>query len=217
MKLQELTLYQSEILTSVRAIVQENIIDRTRNYIVGVSGINCAGKSTLAQTLGQDKMGFAHRPIIFDIDDFLLPRRIRDANPDQVAGCYNSFDYQTLFEELLLPASQNTLVKKRIRVFREEAESWDTITVRGPCVVIVEGIFLFRRDLPDVFDIKFWLNIDYEEVIKRAIRRKREINKHPTKNSILKRYHERFIPAQKYHIEVDNPKKNCNFIINILN
>ena len=217
MKLQELTVYQSEISTSVKAIVQENIIDRTRNYIVGISGINCAGKSTLAQTLGQDKMGFVHRPIIFDIDDFLLPRRIRDANPDQIAGCYDSFDYQTLFEELLIPASQNTLVKKRIRVFREEIESWDTITVRGPCVVIVEGIFLFRRDLPDVFDIKFWLNIDYEEVIKRATRRKRETNKHPTKESILKRYHERFIPAQKYHIEVDKPKINCNFLINILN
>ncbi|MCZ6781519.1 MAG: hypothetical protein O7C73_07750 [Nitrospirae bacterium] len=168
--------------------------------------------------MSEELFALPGRTCVFDIDDFLHERKVRNANPDQSAGCYDSFDYATLFHKILYPASKQPRVEKVVRALVAEEDVYEDRQVRidGPCVVIAEGIFLYRSDLPDVFDMKIWLEISEDEVIRRALGRSRKLAKHSDSASILARYNDRFIPAQRLHLARDNPTDRCDVIFEIM-
>ena len=191
---------------------------KKNNNIVGISGINCSGKSSLAKCL-KDKMAINYNSIVvFDIDDFLFDKRTRNSNDDQIIGCYESFDYNKLFQEILIPYREKGMLKKIIHAINHLSNESEIryINLDQNSLVIVEGIFLYRKDLPDIFDFKIWLNININMTITRALNRKREIDKHLDINSIIQRYQSRFIPAQNFHIERDKPLDKADLIVDII-
>ena len=211
MKQRDLIQAAAEIFSSAAKYTESN-------YLVGLSGINCAGKSTLARALSEESFGFPSLPCVFDIDDFLHERKMRNADPDQVAGCYNSFDYATLFERILQPAKAAPQLSTVVRALNAQEDVYENrrIEIDGPCVVITEGIFLYRKDLPDVFDLRLWVEISEEEIVRRALGRSRELATHPDTESILNRYNGRFIPAQRFHLTNDRPVDGCHVVFEII-
>src|SRR5690349_13700717 len=79
--------------------------------VAGVSGIDCAGKSTYASRLAKQlpPMLAENAAIhVLTIDDFCRPRQERYRNADQALGYYrDSFDYETFFGSLLEPLKKD--------------------------------------------------------------------------------------------------------------
>ncbi len=85
-------------------IAQHPKLRRGENVIVGVSGIDGAGKSTYTDKLARQLSDRGVKTRKIALDGFFRPKPIRNANFDQIAGYFDeSFDFAGLVEKILEP------------------------------------------------------------------------------------------------------------------
>jgi uridine kinase len=189
---------------------------KSNNYIIGISGIDCAGKSTLIQQIEQNLTKKGIHCVCFSGDDFLMEQRIRNVNPDQAIGYYNeSFDYKKLFHEILLPARSSLHLHQKITISDLLTDQMveTELEIQGPCVILVEGVFIFKRILPNVFDYKIWIDISFEEGLNRALLRPRDLCHYGSEEKIRNRYLDRLYKGQLLHLQIDRPLEICDAVM----
>lgn len=180
---------------------------------VAIDGIDCAGKTNFAD----DIVGFikdSGRAVIrASLDDFHNPRDFRyQRGRDSPEGYYfDSFNYKALFQYLLNPLGTNGDLKYKTKVFDYVNDEWvkmEPLNATNDSILLFDGIFLLRPELEETWDLTIYLEISYEESIKRAIDRDEGVS-----SEISELYHSRYIPGQKlYHIHV-GPKRKADIII----
>jgi uridine kinase len=131
-------------------------------------------------------------------------------NPE---GYYlDNFNYRVLFEYLLNPLGLNGSREYRTEVFNYEKDEWiksKPSIAPDDAILIFDGVFLLRPELNEVWDLRVYLDISYEENLKRAIEGHKG---NPAK--IIEKYNLQYIPGQKlYHMHA-GPKRKANIIIN---
>ena len=77
-------------------------------------------------------------------------------------------------------------------------------------VVILEGIYLFKRELRQHFDLALWVECTFATALERAIGRAQE-GLPPAET--IKAYREIYFPAQCIHFERDSPQAAAAAII----
>ncbi len=198
-------------------IKQRTQASNDKNLIIGISGVDGSGKSTFATQLTQ---ALASENVVatqIDLDDFLQPKEIRHCREDQVTGYFeDNFDYSSLVNRVLLPAREETSFKATLPTLELET---DQVLERdfkfiGPGVLIIEGVFLFRKELREHFDLKIWLDISFEDAMNRVLQRQRD-QRYGDINAIRARYEERFFPTQRFHIKRDDPASTADLIISV--
>jgi uridine kinase len=182
-----------------------------RTTIVGISGIDCAGKSTLARTLARDLRGAGEDAVVIGGDDFNRPRSERSTFPaeDDDYG----FDYGRLVRDVLAPARRGERVAARLRVKDWARDAWDErdFVVEPGAVVLLEGVFLFRSDVVPLLDLKIWLEIGFDEALERALVRDAEAMGGPA--GVRERYATRYFPGQRLHLDRDRPDEAGDLVL----
>lgn len=182
---------------------------------VGVSGITASGKTTFANELAEEikKRGL---PVTrASIDDFHNPRVIRYAKGKESARGYyeDAHDYTAFKERLLKPLGPDgnlqyeTIyhnLKTDIPVHNEP------LMAQSNMVLIVDGTFLFKKDVAHLFDYKIFVDTDFEIARKRGAKRETEAfgSYEEAEKMFLNRYH----AACKMYIDEHNPKSCADVI-----
>ena len=78
----------------------------------------------------------------------------------------------------------------------------------APDIVLVEGVFLLRKELYQWWDLTVWLEVDTSVIMNRAIKRDKEY--FGDEQTVQRIYENRCLPAQDYHIRRDLPKQNAD-------
>jgi uridine kinase len=182
-----------------------------RTTLVGISGIDCAGKSTLAGRLAGDLRAHGQDVVVIGGDGFNRPRAERSPYPadDPDYG----FAYGQLMGELLVPAREGGRVEGRLRVKDWAADVWrerDFVVAAG-AIVLVEGVFLFTPELRPVFDLAVWVEISFDAALERALRRDAEAMGGP--HGVRHRYVTRYFPGQRLHLERDRPRERADLVV----
>jgi len=128
-----------------------------RSVALGISGIDCASKTTLAATLQRELEERGLSVLTICGDAFTRPSRERYAEPDPGLGYYrDSFDYSWLFERLLPAVRAGREGELTARVADWERDSWQPRRFRLPPrgAVIVEGCFLFTATRAAALDLR---------------------------------------------------------------
>ncbi len=152
---------------------------------------------------------------VFSIDDFMTLRSVRNANPDQAHGYYNgAYDFKRLVTEVLQPArSHNELPAKVMQTdWINDLHYQRDITIQAPGVLVVEGVFIFRREIRDLFDFRIWIDLTPEEGLRLAVRRTRDLEYYGSVEAIESRYRSRFFEGQKLHFELDDPQSHATSV-----
>lgn len=194
------------------------LVTNKKNYLIGISGIECSGKSTLSKKLFNFLLENNINTYLLSGDDFLFNRETRYANKNQIQGYYNeSFNYEKLFNEIISPAINSDSFSEVISYLDWQSNKMISkeFTFKSPFVLILEGVFIFKEQYREYFDYKVWLDISFQDSLKLAFQRTRDLEYYGDKNYIIKRYTERFYPAQLYHILNDNPDEICDANIKI--
>ena len=159
---------------------------------VAVSGRDCAGKSTLAIDVQEQLNCLGLTTTLLSIDTFLIPHRLRTPNtPEHIAYFENTFDYAALVHTLETVRNSVSLVDSNSRN-----------------IVLVEGVFLLRKELYHWWDLTVWIEVDTSVIMNRALRRDKQY--FGSKSAVRGIYENRCLPAQDYHILRDLPKKNAD-------
>lgn len=167
--------------------------------LVALSGPDCAGKSTLAVNVQDqlDCLGLTMRITLLSMDAFLIPRHLRTPKtPEFMEYFENAFDYSALVETL-----------KSVRYPIHSVDT-DSVAKDTPDIVLVEGVFLLRKELYQWWDLTVWLEVDTLVIMNRAIKRDKEY--FGDERTVRRVYENRCLPAQDYHIRRDSPKQNAD-------
>jgi uridine kinase len=117
----------------------------TQSFVVGINGIDCSGKTTFAKSVSKY---FTHHKIEndhLDIDNF---NNSVIESETYKAFVSDSWDEENLnkYYELIINYSD------AIRAVSESKKKYS--------LVILEGIFIYKPQLVDLFDLKIYLDID---------------------------------------------------------
>ncbi len=153
-----------DILAFIKA-KYEKLRSINESFVVGINGIDCSGKTTFAKSVSKY---FTHHKIEndhLDIDNFNNPAIESETYKSFVSGSWGKKDLNKYYE-LIINYSD------AIRAVSESQKKYS--------LVILEGIFIYKPQLVDLFDLKIYLDIDISLGRKRfAERRSLKQDKRP--------------------------------------
>ncbi|MES2471974.1 MAG: hypothetical protein V4601_03930 [Pseudomonadota bacterium] len=205
--------------SQIKAIVDKacDIAKREgRLMVLGISGVDSSGKSTLAMEVERYLANAQMTAQVFSIDDFMTLRSVRNANTDQARGYYDeAYDFRLLATQVLKPARSSNELRGTLTQtdwIKDQHYERD-IAMHAPGIVIVEGVFIFRREIRDLFDFRIWIHLTPEEALQLAVRRPRDLDYYGSAEVIERRYRHRFFLGQKLHFEMDDPKSHADALV----
>jgi len=171
--------------------------------LLAVTGVDCAGKSTLASHVRAtcSERGIAVTDV--SIDDFFIPpgKRVLGATPSMEYYEY-AFDYPAFAAAVATAECRIKTADSHIDAGGRPAPSRS--------VLVAEGVFLLRRELRTLWDFVVWLEIDRRTMIRRAMARDAEYFGSPL--AAARAYVRRCIPAQQIHLANDAPVEQADLI-----
>lgn len=119
------------------------------------------------------------------------------------------FDY---FSEVIKEIKNNKKDYIDIELYDKDKDTYfhRRFDVGKNTIVIVEGIFLQKKEFENVFDYMIYLDIPEKVRLNRVIKRDTYIG---DEQQIIDKYQNRYFPAEHRYIEEYQPKNNADFVI----
>lgn len=207
MKQQELIKYLSEVILNFK---------RRHAVRVGIDGVDASGKTTLADSLADYLKSKNIDVIRASIDGFHNPQSIRyQKGRNSHEGYYrDSFNNQAIIENLLAPLGENGNLKYRKAIFDFKTDSEVVLpieTANKDSVLIMDGVFLFRPELINYWDLKVFIEADFKITVARAT--KRDGYYLGSEQEILDKYNQRYVPGQQLYFQEAKPQETADIVI----
>jgi uridine kinase len=191
-----------------------------RTTLVAIDGPDAAGKTTLADELARLLERRAVHVVRASIDGFHRPRAERLARgPESPEGYYrDSFDYPALWAALLDPLRPGGNLKFRRRVFDYRTDSPVSApleTADKETVLLFDGVFLLRPELASVWDFTVFIDVPFEETMRRAAQRDAAL--FGSAEETMRRYSARYVPGQELYFREARPKERADVIVDNAN
>lgn len=198
----------------VQAIPQSS--ERLRPYTIGVSGIDAAGKSSFSRELAQYLRQRGYHVVLVHLDDFHNPRHVRRGCGEPAPECYYryTFDFDKLIGSILEPMRELSQLECQLTLLDLATDQYTVVRqycINPKSVVIVEGVFLFQERLLPYFDLRVFIQISFDECLRRAV--KRDVKLFGGAEEVVRRYRAKYIPGQQLHMERDQPLQKTDLTI----
>jgi uridine kinase len=198
-----------ENISSVRRSVQQD-----RSALVGISGIDASGKGFISRKLAERLESAGCRVAIINVDGWLNLPAVRFSETDVGVHFYkNALRLDEMFERLIEPLRLYRNVDVTIDFTEETASSYrpHRYSFTDVDVILLEGIFIFKRRFVDRFDLRIWIECSFETALERAVTRGQEsLSAAETKRAYCTIY----FPAQGHHLAIDSPVRTADIIFN---
>ena len=202
-----------DLIARLTATVTDLMAANAR-VLVGIDGPDAAGKTTIADRLAEELTDAGVQPVRASVDDFHNPREVRTAqgalSPE---GCYrDSFNYPALRDGLLLPfANGARKVVSQCFDYRLGVAAVTTGRVPERALLILDGVYLLRPALRDLWTLAVYLHVTPDVALERAKIRDRDL--FGSIEEVERRYRQRYLPAQDlYRMEAD-PERLAHVVI----
>ena len=198
-----------ELATTIRALP---IAPDRHARVVALSGIDASGKGHIARRLA-DILGRAGlRVALLNVDGWLTLPDVRFGREDPGRHFYlHAFRFGEMFSTLVDPLARTGEValvadytEETATDYRKYTYSYDHINT-----VLLEGIFLFRRDLRPRYDFAVWIDCSFETALQRAVARGQE---GLSPEQTVAAFETVYFPAQRLHFAVDCPRESADFV-----
>ena len=187
-----------------------------RSVAVGISGVDCAGKSTLAAAVAELLRAQDVPVLVIAGDEFTRPTADRYRETDEGLGYYrDSFRYDELYQRILPAVRGNRSLELTVEVSDWEQDGWrdERLALEAGAVVIAEGCFLFAHGRAAEFDLSVWIDLPLEEIVTRALQRPRDLERMGGPEGVRQRYARRYVPGQALHLERDQPAELATLVL----
>jgi len=206
---------QQATYEAISDTILNKLIDRP--LLVGINGKDASGKTMMADILAQHLAKKTSRQIIrISIDDFMNERSIR-YTPAESAGrsCYeHTFNFNDFTRYVLRSLHQASEWTYKDKIFDHAT---DTVMISSDkvadanAIVIVDGVFLYKKELVDYWDIKILLQTDDDVVIERGARRDEQ--RIGSYEEARQKYIDRYIASQTIYFNEEDPERAADIIV----
>jgi uridine kinase len=184
-----------------------------RALLVALSGIDGSGKGYLAKKLSDALRVRGFHAIAINIDGWLnLPHVRFSANNPPEHFYRHAIRFEEMFSELVDPLCARRSIDVEADFVEETAKTFRRHRYRyhDVDIVLLEGIYLFKRELAARYAVKLWVECSFETALERAIARAQE---GLSAEQTIAAYHSIYLPAQRIHFERDRPREVADQIL----
>ncbi|TWD74805.1 uridine kinase [Kribbella amoyensis] len=192
-------------------------VERPHPVRVAVDGCSAAGKTTLADELAVVLRARTDREIIrADIDYFKLAVELRTAYPVDSAESYylDMWDLDAIRSRLLVPlgpgGSRRYTTGLRDSSAREVLDVPEA-TAADDAVLIADGAFLQRPELDAHWDLRIFVHIGFDEVLRRGTARDQQWM--DSAAAAEHRYRTRYIPGERMYVDQVRPQDRAQLVV----
>ncbi len=201
--------------TTVLAQLTDLIFARRRPKSVlrvGIDGVDGAGKSALGDELAGTLRARGLSVVRASVDGFHHPASTRyQRGRGSSLGFYeDSYDYESIWRELLEPFGPNGSRRYRTAVYdvqRERPVMQQSRLATGDAVLVVDGIFLHRPELRDAWDWSMFVRVPFATSVPRGARRGYG---HPDPAHHSNR---RYVEGQRHYLATCDPEGKADVVI----
>ncbi|MCC7307531.1 MAG: uridine kinase [Acidobacteria bacterium] len=181
-----------------------------RSMLVGISGIDASGKGYVTAKLAEQ---IKNRNVaVINVDGWLNLPDVR-FDPSRPAEKFyeNALRLDEMFEWLILPLKENRSVDISMDYTEETATEYrpDRYKFDDIEIILLEGIFLFKRKYASLLDLKIWIDCFFETALRRAISRAPE---GLPSDETIRAYETIYFPAQRRYFKNDLPKNSADIV-----
>jgi uridine kinase len=205
-------------MLAVSAIVEEALNRRARQattvaLLVGLSGIDGSGKGFLASKIATELVAGGLKTVVINVDGWLnLPAIRFDAARPAENFYENALRLDELFSRLVLPLRENRRAHVTMEWVDETATASrpNTYDFDGTDIILLEGIYLFKRAYRKNFDLAVWVDCSWETALERSVARSQE---GLSPDETVRAYQTIFFPAEEIHFSRDDPRGSADLIV----
>lgn len=190
-------------------------VERPHPVRVAIDGCSAAGKTTFADGL----VGWlSARPVVrVGIDHFKRAVALRTAYPADSPESYylDSWDNAAIVRWLLAPLGPGGDRHYRSAVMdlpALNAVDGPVLVAPDDAILIADGCFLQRPELNPYWDLRVWLDVDFEDVLRRGVERDKSWMG-GSADAARARYLSKYIPGERRYIEDVNPRRNAQVVV----
>jgi phosphoglycolate phosphatase len=181
--------------------------------VVGINGVDTSGKTTFAANFARYLSAKGVSCLVLHLDDYHNPSHIRTAGDDEIDAYYqHAFNIPRLLEEVIIPLKRDGFLHKTVRCLNLETDRYENerhYQIDNGTIVLLEGVLLFREPLVQHLDYRIFLEIGFDEVLRRAAIR--DLPKYGS--SFLEKYKRKYIPVQQKYIAEWKPVEQADAVL----
>jgi len=181
--------------------------------LVGISGIDGSGKGFVTREIVSVLEGAGARAASLNVDGWLNLPEVRFSRERPAERFYEkALRLDEMFDKLVLPLKRQRSIRLVADFTEETATSYrpQVYEYRDVDVIVLEGIYLFKREYREFFDLRIWIDCSYETALARAIARSQE---GLPPDETIEAYRTIYFPAQEIHFERDDPRSAAHVVL----
>lgn len=183
---------EAAIVSRVNALLQTKA-----RVLVAIDGNCCAGKTTLA-----DRLGELLQANVFHLDDYFLQPHMR--TPERLRQPGGNVDAERFLREVLSPAARGeTSCVQKYDCHKDRL--LPSVSFAPNRVAIIEGAYSMHPMLIAQYDLRIFLRIGPEQQAVRILAR--------NGTAALKMFQERWIPMENTYFQAFNILSQCDLVI----
>lgn len=181
-------------------------IEKGKKVVLGIDGLSRSGKTTIVRTIEQHIQEKGILSCVLHIDDYIVERERRySTGNEEWYEYYNlQWDVEWLKENLFKRLKESTELKLLTYDYNLETQKLCSVKIPDTCLIIIEGVFLQRKEWRNYFDFMIFLNCEREERFKRE--------SVDTQNNIEK-FEKRYWRAEDYYMKTVSPIEQADLVI----
>nr|WP_211201566.1 kinase [Bacillus sp. NTK071] len=188
----------SELISSVQS---------NRRYILGIDGLSRSGKTTFVKQLHEllDKEKIEY--YLFHIDDHIVERKSRyNTGFEEWYEYFNlQWDVEWLKEQFFEKLTYCNQIDLPYYNNDTDTHEFRTIDLPKTGWIVIEGVFLQRKEWRDYFDKVLFLDCPRE---------KRFMRETETTKRNREKFEKRYWKAEEYYVNTIKPLDNADVVIN---
>lgn len=204
-------------------VVSDYILNQKISHkplLVGINGIDGSGKTSIARNITEYLSDIGKSVITVSIDDFHNCKKKRYARgSDSPEGYYyDSMNFEEFKTKLLEPIKQALefpikVYSKTFDLHSDKAQNIEN-SVLEDSIVIVEGVFLFKPDMIDFFNVKIFIDAKRKVITERMI--VRDLASDATSLEIENyrtRIEQKYMAGQDIYLSESDAKNKADIVI----
>ncbi|OFD57999.1 uridine kinase [Bacillus mycoides] len=189
--------------SEIMKVIKEHKDER---FILGIDGLSRSGKTTLVKELEADMKQSGIPFHIFHIDDHITERNKRyNTGFAEWYEYYNlQWDIEWLQRNFFWKLQSD--IQVQLPFYHDETDICEMKEIQLPLVgvIIVEGVFLQRKEWRNFFHYMVYLDCSRET---RFLRESEETQKN------LPKFQSRYWKAEEYYLEAELPRERADLVI----
>ncbi|MEV0287520.1 MULTISPECIES: uridine kinase [unclassified Kribbella] len=192
-------------------------VERPHPVRVAIDGCSAAGKTTLADELAEVLRDRTEREVIrVGIDYFKRAVELRTSYPvDSPEGYYlETWDNEAIRDRLLTPLGPRGDRRYTTGLMDPSAQivlDRPAAVAAEDAVLLVDGAFLQRPELDAHWDLRIYVDVTFDEVLRRGIARDQAWM--PSAEAAEHRYRTKYIPGEKLYVAQVQPQARAEILL----